>query len=121
MISYDNGDLITIQRAPQSLTQLLGQRINNIIAVTNTTEDDAATVLKLKGSPWIPMGEETMKVRSILLGVRETLHMCGWKVYANFRMFGGSDPDVLVCCRDGDGSGNGQSRLLEESEKGDLI
>lgn len=105
VISYDGTDTMNVQRAPQPFTQLLTQRLGNM--VTTKTEDDANVVLKMKGVPWMASGEDTIKVRKMLLIVRESLDVWGGggggkgKIYASFRMMNGSyEGDILVCVRE---------------------
>ena len=46
---------------------------------------------KLKGYPWSAMGEKTVKVERLLLGIVETLDRFGWRSYATVRQRSDSD------------------------------
>lgn len=77
---------------------MLCQRLGKQVA--QTSEDDSNFVISLKGVPWVAIGKQTMKVREMLLMIRETLDVFGCKIYASLRMMNGSyEGDVLVCCR----------------------
>lgn len=97
VISYDNADTMNIQRGPSGYSQMLCQRLGKMLQ--ERSEDDSIAVLKLKGTPWISSGEDTVKVRSMLLMTRETLDVMGGRIYASFKMNSKSEMDILVCVR----------------------
>lgn len=54
---------------------------------------------KFSGSPWMPGGEETVKLRIILLRLLEVLEGFGFTLYAGVNQENGSAGDVLVMRR----------------------
>lgn len=53
--------------------------------------------IRMKKTYWTPEGEDTVRIRLMMLAVVETLEEFGFRVYASVQA--GTEGDLLVCCR----------------------
>ena len=100
-ISFDAWSKIKIVgRVPPELAGALVQSLGPEVLQHESTP--TRVKIKLQGNAWLPVGEKTVGLRILVLGMFQTLEEFGYSVYASIDQENGPDSletDVLVVRR----------------------
>ncbi|CAN9371631.1 unnamed protein product [Alternaria alternata] len=104
VVSFSRQDRLRFMDAPASLYSSLPSRVGANWISASEQHSPGIWEFKLKGYPWQASGEETMRVRELLIALVEMLEEEGWSVYASIdqKSSGGqgvSETDTWHCCR----------------------
>jgi hypothetical protein len=104
VVSFSRQDRLRFMDAPPSLYESFPSRVGAHWISESLLHSQGVWEYKLKGYPWQASGEETMRVRELLIALVEMLEEEGWSVYASIdqKSSGGqgySETDTWHCCR----------------------
>ncbi|KAI4908929.1 hypothetical protein J4E90_008667 [Alternaria incomplexa] len=104
VVAFSRQNRLRFIDAPASLYESFPARVGADCILESGLKEQGVWECKLRGNPWQPSGEETMRVRELLIVLVELLEEEGWSVYASIdqKSSGGqgvSETDTWHCCR----------------------